>query len=327
MNIHDNLFLLSKRLSDVMDTDIIITWNDEVDKPEYSSYRKYIFFIENRPCYIFTERNVVLGEREQALIKYLLNKEISSINNSKFNEQNLIKVITEALKKDEKEEIIKDLNINTKEQISVILIKPFKKDFYEDIVCLISNINREDIQTIRLNDNFICVLFRNSNFCTIRSMCEAMMFTMESELLGQAKIGVGNPKIPYELNESYEEAIKALDIGSKYQLPTNVYYYEDLTIYNLIFSLEKDKIKYFYKKAIRMNFRELSEEELKTANTFIENNLNLSKTAKILYIHRNTLTYRLDKINEITKLNIRTFNDAVEFKILFIIYKAHEYME
>ena len=60
---------------------------------------------------------------------------------------------------------------------------------------------------------------------------------------------------------------------------------------------------------------------LNTAEAFLQNNLNVSETSRLLYMHRNTLLYRLDKIEKATGLNVRQFADAVSFRVLTVMYK------
>ena len=120
----------------------------------------------------------------------------------------------------------------------------------------------------------------------------------------------------------------ALEVGKIFYVDKNVIAYSNLGIGRLIYQLPLPLCKMFIKE-IFMNTSpdEFDEETLTTINKCFENNLNVSETSRQLYIHRNTLVYRLDKLQRSTGLDLRVFDDAITFKIALMVVKYMKYME
>ena len=123
-----------------------------------------------------------------------------------------------------------------------------------------------------------------------------------------------------EVSRSYKEARMALDVGKIFFEERHVIAYSTLGIGRLIYQLPIPLCKMFIKEIF-------DEETLTTINKFFENSLNVSETSRQLYIHRNTLVYRLDKLQKSTGLDLRVFEDAITFKIALMVVKYMKYME
>ena len=131
-----------------------------------------------------------------------------------------------------------------------------------------------------------------------------------------------------EVSRSYKEAKMALDVGKIFFDDRNVVAYSELGIGRLIYQLPIPLCKMFIREIFRgKNPDELDEETLSTIYKFFENNLNVSETSRQLFIHRNTLVYRLDKLQKGTGLDLRVFEDAITFKIALMVVKYMKYME
>ena len=129
-----------------------------------------------------------------------------------------------------------------------------------------------------------------------------------------------------DVSRSYKEAKMALDVGKIFYSSKNVVAYSNLGIGRLIFPLPLCRM--FIKEIFDgKNPDEFDEETLTTINKFFENSLNVSETSRQLYIHRNTLVYRLDKLQKSTGLDLRVFEDAITFKIALMVVKYMKYME
>ncbi|EOS79345.1 carbohydrate diacid regulator [Dorea sp. 5-2] len=131
-----------------------------------------------------------------------------------------------------------------------------------------------------------------------------------------------------EVSKSYKEAKLALDVGKIFFGERNVIAYSTLGIGRLIYQLPIPLCKMFIREIFEgKSPDDFDEETLTTINKFFENNLNVSETSRQLYIHRNTLVYRLDKLQKSTGLDLRVFEDAITFKIALMVVRYMKYME
>ena len=131
-----------------------------------------------------------------------------------------------------------------------------------------------------------------------------------------------------EVSRSYKEARMALDVGKIFFEEKKIVAYSTLGIGRLIYQLPIPLCKMFIKEIFDgKSPDDFDEETLTTINKFFENNLNVSETSRQLYIHRNTLVYRLDKLQKSTGLDLRVFEDAITFKIALMVVKYMKYME
>lgn len=131
-----------------------------------------------------------------------------------------------------------------------------------------------------------------------------------------------------DVSRSYKEAKMTLDVGKIFYSERSVVAYSNLGIGRLIYQLPIPLCKMFIKEIFDgKSPDEFDEETLTTINRFFENSLNVSETSRQLYIHRNTLVYRLDKLQKSTGLDLRVFEDAITFKIALMVVKYMKYME
>ena len=124
-----------------------------------------------------------------------------------------------------------------------------------------------------------------------------------------------------EVSRSYKEARMALDVGKIFFGEKEVIAYSSLGIGRLIYQLPMSLCNMFIKEVFGEKIPDIldDEEAMSTINKFFENNLNISETARQLYVHRNTLVYRLERIEKAIGLDIRTFDDAMTFRIAVMV--------
>lgn len=131
-----------------------------------------------------------------------------------------------------------------------------------------------------------------------------------------------------EVSRSYKEAKMAMDVGKIFFDERNIMAYSELGIGRLIYQLPIPLCKMFIKEIFGgKSPDDFDEETLTTINKFFENSLNVSETSRQLFIHRNTLVYRLDKLQKNTGLDLRVFEDAITFRIALMVVKYMNYME
>lgn len=131
-----------------------------------------------------------------------------------------------------------------------------------------------------------------------------------------------------DVSRSYKEAKMAIEVGRIFDADKNIVNYEQLGIGRLIYQLPIPLCRMFIKEVLHgLTIDDFDEETLATVSKFFENNLNVSETSRQLYIHRNTLVYRLDKLQKMTGLDLRNFDDAIIFKITLMVSKYMLFME
>lgn len=157
--------------------------------------------------------------------------------------------------------------------------------------------------------------------------------SMESFLIKEGMTGV---HIAYgtvvkeikEVSRSYKEAKMALDVGKIFFDERDIIAYSELGIGRLIYQLPIPLCKMFIREIFGgKSPDDFDEETLTTISKFFENSLNVSETSRQLFIHRNTLVYRLDKLQKSTGLDLRVFEDAITFRIALMVVKYMNYME
>ena len=131
-----------------------------------------------------------------------------------------------------------------------------------------------------------------------------------------------------DVSRSYKEAKMALDVGKIFFSERDVIAYSQLGIGRIIYQLPLPLCKMFIKEIFQgKSPDQFDEETLAPIDKFFENSLNVSETSRQLYIHRNTLVYRLDKLQKVTGLDLRIFEDAITFKIAMMVARYMKYME
>ncbi len=163
----------------------------------------------------------------------------------------------------------------------------------------------------------------------LNKTAKVILDMLNTEAMSQVHVAYGT--IVNEIKEvsrSYKEAKMALDVGKIFYSTKNVIAYNNLGIGRLIYQLPIPLCKMFIKEIFDgKSPDDFDEETLSTINKFFENSLNVSETSRQLYIHRNTLVYRLDKLQKSTGLDLRVFEDAITFKIALMVVKYMKYME
>jgi carbohydrate diacid regulator len=169
----------------------------------------------------------------------------------------------------------------------------------------------------------------NEDYSDLDKTARVILDMLNTEAMAQVHVAYGTiVKEIKEVSRSYKEAKMALDVGKIFYSGQNVVAYNNLGIGRLIYQLPIPLCKMFIKEIFDgKSPDEFDEETLSTINKFFENSLNVSETSRQLYIHRNTLVYRLDKLQKSTGLDLRVFEDAITFKIALMVVKYMKYME
>ena len=144
------------------------------------------------------------------------------------------------------------------------------------------------------------------------------------------KVRVSYGKVVSEIKQvssSYKEAKMAMEVGKIFYQERSILSYDTLGIGRLIYQLQPSLCEVFLHEIYGEDIPDhLDEETLNTINKFFENNLNVSETSRQLFVHRNTLVYRIEKLQKMTGLDIRTFDDALTFKIALMVVNYMKYV-
>lgn len=164
---------------------------------------------------------------------------------------------------------------------------------------------------------------------TLSQVANTIADMMNAEAMLNVKVAYGTVVSELkDVSKSYKEAKMALDVGKIFYAEKNVIAYSTLGIGRLIYQLPVNLCRIFIQEIFGDNVpEELDDEMLSTINKFFENNLNVSETSRQLFVHRNTLVYRIEKLQKSTGLDIRTFDDALTFKIALMVVSYMNYLD
>lgn len=157
----------------------------------------------------------------------------------------------------------------------------------------------------------------------LEAMAQSILDTLNSETMLTVLIGVSTvAENINQLNNSYKEAQIALEVGKVFDEEKYILNYDSLGIGRLIYQLPIKLCELFLQEVFKKgDITTLDDETILTINKFFENDLNVSETSRQLFVHRNTLVYRLEKIYKLTGLDLRKFDQAIVFKVAMMVHK------
>lgn len=227
----------------------------------------------------------------------------------------------------------KKLHIDTEARRVIFIVETnCEKDSnrMDNIRTLLSSKTKDFITAVDEKDIIVVKeLGAGESYPELEKAATGLLEILESEGEGDVRIAYGTIVNDIkEVSKSYKEAKLALDVGKIFFDEKNIIAYSTLGIGRLIYQLPIPLCKMFIREIFEgKSPDEFDEETLTTINKFFENSLNVSETSRQLYIHRNTLVYRLDKLQKSTGLDLRVFEDAITFKIALMVVKYMNYME
>ena len=276
---------------------------------------------------VFVEGDDKLAEKMGTLIAVSLNN-IKNLYEEKYDKNALVKnIITDNILPSDIYIKSKELRFNAEASRAVFLIKfHTRSDMvpYDMVQNLFPDKNKDNVISIGEYD---IVLVKEVKPTTeardLEQIGRELSDTLSTEFYTQVSVGIGtvvdNIK---ELARSYKEAMVSIEVGKIFDNEKNVISYENLGIGRLIYQLPITLCDMFLQEVFkRGSLESLDRETLSTIQSFFENNLNVSETSRKLFVHRNTLVYRLEKIRKITGLDLREFDHAITFKVALMVKK------
>lgn len=290
-------------------------------------------FDEKRVEYVIVTDETDMAQSIGKMVAFQI-QELSEAYREKFDKENFIKnLLLDNLLLVDIYNRAKKLSIETKRRRVVMLIR-FPKDAAYDDVGKVKDIvllgPKDFVATI--NENSVIVvkdLEDDQDELYVEKRAETILAGFPEHIKSQVRISYGKivDEIRY-VSSSYKEAIMAMDVGEIFYKPRQIVSYSLLGIGRLVYQLPLPLCKMFIKEIFgEKSPDEFDSEMLTTIDKFFENSLNVSETSRQLYIHRNTLVYRLDKLEKNTGLDLRTFEDAITFKIAMMVVEYMKYME
>lgn len=157
----------------------------------------------------------------------------------------------------------------------------------------------------------------------LEKLARSIVDTLGGEFYTKVVVGIGTPVVGVkDLARSFKESQVALEVGKVFDTEKSIVSYDNLGIARLIYQLPTTLCEMFLREVFKKgSIESLDQETLFTIQKFFENNLNVSETSRKLFVHRNTLVYRLEKIRKLTGLDLREFDHAIIFKVALMVKK------
>lgn len=227
----------------------------------------------------------------------------------------------------------KKLHIATSVRRAIFLVET-KQNKDENALATIRNIfsaRTRDFITAVDDSGIIIIreLQSTESFDDLRGIAHMLVDMLNTEAMTSAWVSYSNiAEDITQLSNAYKESRTALEVGKIFYAEKNVFGYSRLGIGRLIYQLPVSICEMFIDEIFKEeSLDSIDEETLFTIRTFFENNLNLSETSRQLYVHRNTLVYRFEKLQKKFGLDIRTFEDALTFKLAMMVVDYIKYSQ
>ena len=274
---------------------------------------------------VFVEGNDSLAEKYASILAVSL-ASIKQYYDEKYDRNNFVKnvVLDNVLPGDI---VIKARELHFNAEISrvVLLIRIVSANdisAYDVIQNLFPDKNKDFVFNITETDIVLVKELKNAvDSKDLEKLARSIADTLSGEFYTRVNVGIGTPVVGVkELARSFKEAQMALEVGKVFDTDKVIVSYDNLGIARLIYHLPTTLCETFLHEVFKMgSIESLDHETLFTIQRFFENNLNVSETSRKLYVHRNTLVYRLEKIKKITGLDLREFDHAIVFKVAMMV--------
>ncbi len=276
---------------------------------------------------VFVEGNDALAEKYVSILAVSLSS-IKQYYDEKYDRGNFIKnVMLDNILPGDIYLKARELHFNN-DSVRVVLLVRFtevcESSMFDTIQSLFPDKNKDFV--ISVNENDVAIIKdipAATDSKDLEKLARSVIDSLGSESAGQAVVGIGTAvKSIKDLARSFKEAQVALEVGKVFDTEKVIISCENLGIARLIYQLPTTLCEMFLKEVFKVGpVDSLDHETLFTIQKFFENNLNVSETSRKLFVHRNTLVYRLEKIRKLTGLDLREFDDAIVFKVALMVKK------
>lgn len=277
--------------------------------------------------FVFVDGEDAVAEKISKLLVVSLSN-IKSLYDEKYDKTSFIKnVIMDNILPSDIYIKSKELHFNTDELRVVFLIKFYGKTNlmpYEMLLNIFPDKSKDYV--INVGEQNVVVVKEvkpGVELRDIEKLANNVISTLNNDYYAKVSIGISSVVDSIkDLAKAYKEAQVALDVGKVFETEKNIISYENLGIGRLIYQLPTTMCEMFLQEVFKKgSLDSLDKETLMTIQCFFENNLNVSETSRKLFVHRNTLVYRLEKIRKLTGLDLREFEHAITFKVALMVQK------
>ena len=276
---------------------------------------------------VFVEGEDKQAERLAAILSISLGS-IKGLYDDKYDKASFIKnVILDNILPSDIYLKSKELHFSNDVMRIVMLIKFIGKNEiipYQMVQNMFPDKNKDYVISVGESD-IVLVKEVKPNYDTraIEKIAQSISDTFGTEFYTKVSIGIGTAvESIKDIARSYKEAQVAIEVGKVFDTEKNIVSYENLGIGRLIYQLPTTLCEMFLSEVFKKGSIEtLDRETLLTIQCFFENNLNVSETSRKLFVHRNTLVYRLEKVRKLTGLDLREFDHAITFKVAMMVKK------
>ena len=276
---------------------------------------------------VFVEGEDKMAEKMSKLLSISLGN-IKNLYDEKYDKGSFIKnIILDNILPSDIYIKSKELHFNTEESRIVFLIKFFDKTDmlpYEMLQNMFPDKSRDYVISVGEHDIVLVKDVKpNIDSREVESIATNISDTLSTEFYTKVAIGISTTvENIKDLARAYKEAQIALEVGKVFETEKSIISYENLGIGRLIYQLPTTMCEMFMQEVFKKGSLEsLDRETLMTIQCFFDNNLNVSETSRKLFVHRNTLVYRLEKIRKLTGLDLRQFEHAITFKVALMVKK------
>lgn len=273
------------------------------------------------------EESYMVGRLAVCQIRNLIEAEAQRVNKSSFLQQ----VLYGNVREDELYDRAKKMHIPVSEWVVYVIKTAGKRDpaCVETLRNLISD--REKDFLIETDEQML-VLIKDVKQIEqteeLEGLAKMISDNIQAEAMQQVSIGYGKKAESFsEITRSYQEALMALEIGKIFYGQSSILSFDRLGIGRLVYQIPEELCEKFVEEVFGGRGDTLDEEDLITVQRFFDNNLNISETARQMYIHRNTLVYRLERMEKAVGLDVRKFDDAMKFKMALMVRANLDYRE
>ena len=274
---------------------------------------------------VFVEGGDKTAEKYSSILAVALSN-IKNLYDEKFDKSSFVKnIIMDNILPSDIYAKSKELHFDGNEHRAVLLIRFYSRTellpfdiiqnmFPDKTRDYVISTGEQDIVVVRELEDDVTSL-------QLEQLAQSVSDTLNSEFYCRVGIGIGtivdNIK---DLARSYKEAQIAIEVGKVFESEKEIISYENLGIGRLIYQLPTTLCEMFLTEVFKHGSLEtLDKETLQTIQVFFDNNLNVSETSRKLFVHRNTLVYRLEKIRKLTGLDLRQFDHAITFKVALMV--------
>ncbi len=290
-------------------------------------YTYHLFSSNKRNDYaVLVEGTDEPALRYAALLAISL-QNIKQYHDEKFDKANFIKNVLDNILPGDIYAKARELHFATDVSRVVLLIRVTSGadiSAYDVVSGLFPDKQKDFVFNISENDTVLVKeIKRGIDQHDIEKLAASIVDTLNGEHYIKAVVGIGTPIANVkDLAQSFKEAQIAMEVGKVFDTEQAIVSYDHLGIARLIYQLPTTLCEMFLKEVFKQgSIESLDAETLFTIQRFFENNLNVSETSRGLFVHRNTLVYRLEKIKKLTGLDLREFDDAIVFKVALMVKK------